>query len=385
MITNSKLQEFNSLIKKTSDYFYDNCFTIVYGIGRTLLAMGLLITFLFNTNGMLFDETLFGQGTIDNFADNINLFLLFGYENLWLAEIISIVILLVVISGFFPAVTGILHWWVAFSFTNAAALADGGDQVAAVLLLMLIPVTLLDRRKNHYLPPKEQGVLSRYVSSLMLKFIIPIQMAAIYLHAVTDKLYKVVEWRNGTAVYYFSKDNVFGSVMLENMDLLSFTFTATLFTWGTLLLELTLAGTLFMSYKNKKWALLLGVFFHFSIAVMFGLVSFMFSMVGGLVIYTINPKAFTNLKNGKSYISIIRQSSIMKVLSYSIIPIVAIISFWGFSKNIMDVFDILCLCLISTTFIVFIHSKSLIKWKKRYRVKHYSSDIGDEKRINVTS
>jgi len=385
MTINSKLREFNSLIKKANDYFYDNCFTIVYGIGRTLLAIGLLITLLFNTNEILFDEALIGQDTIGNFADNINLFLLFGYDNLWLAEIISIIILLAVISGFFPAITGILHWWVAFSFTNAAALADGGDQIAAVLLLMLIPVTLLDRRKNHYLPPKEQSMLSRYVSSLMLKFIIPIQMGAIYLHAVTEKLYKVVEWRNGTAVYYFSKDNVFGSAMLESIDLLSFTFTATLFTWGTLLLELTLAGTLFMSYKNKKWALLLGAFFHFSIAIMFGLVSFMFSMVGGLVIYTINPKIFIDTETGKSYINNIRKSTFIKGLSYALIPIVAAISFWGFSKNIMGVFDIFCLCLLSMAFIFFIHAKSFTKWRERYSINHYSSSIKEEKTINTAS
>jgi len=307
----------------------------------------LLITLLCDSNAILFDKDLFGYNTINSFADNINLFFLFGYEHIWIAEIISVIVLLWVISGYFPYITGILHWWVAFSFCNAASLADGGEQVAAVLLFFLIPVTLLDRRKNHYHSPKEHSIGRRYVSSMTLKFIIPIQMGILYMHAFTDKLYKLEEWRNGTAVYYFSKDPLFGGGTIENLNLFSSTFFVTSATWGTLLLELCLAGALFMSYNSKKWMLPFGVLFHFLISVMFGLWSFMFSMIGGLIIYLILPEKNLNIMGGKSLTQTLQMSLVARVSCIAITFLIMTMSIFGLYTNVIDLSDAVFLAIIA--------------------------------------
>lgn len=382
MINNTNWQELNLRIRKLNDFFYDNCYTIVYGIARACLAIGLLITFLFSTNEILFDKDLFQYGTINSIVDNINLFFLLGYENIWIGEIISIIVLLLVISGFFPRITGVLHWWVVFSFNNAGSIVDGGDQIAGVLLFFLIPITLLDNRLNHYAAPTKQNLFSRYISNVFLKVLIPIQMSVLYFHAVTEKLYKVEEWRNGTAVYYFSKDPLFGTEILDNFEVLSFTFFATLFTWGTLLLEFVFAGALFMNYKTKKWILPFAIFFHFCIALMFGLTSFMFGMLGGLIIYLLNPNGIqfsTSQKAQKStaFISGIDNALYGKLSGVIAFFILSVIIWFDFNRNIMSLSDIVFLIFITISFIAFVNSKILFKWAKNifYRTNKNTSII----------
>jgi len=360
MIINSKLQNLNLQIKKINNFFISNCFTNVYGLARAFLAIGLLSTFLFNTNDILFDKDLFGYNTINSFADKINLFFILGYEYIWLSEIIAIFILIWVISGFLPYVTGVLHWWVAFSFFNSAALIDGGDQIAMILLLFLIPVTLFDKRLNHYQKPTEQTNIAKYISSVILKVIIPLQMAAVYIHAFSDKIYKVEEWRNGTAVYYFSKDPLFGSGIIESLNLFSYTPFVLMATWGTMFLELVLGGAIFMSYKNKKWLLSFAILFHFSIWLMFGLWSFMFSMVGGLIIYLILPERSFNFNFITDYSNKLKRAKLIPALSTFII--ISMIIF-GLYENIISYIDASFICLISLVFLIcfFVKTPKTIK------------------------
>jgi len=352
MTTNSKLQNLNLLVKKINNFFTSNCFTNVYGLARAFLAFGLLSTFLFNTNEILFDKDLFGVDTMNSFTDKINLFFILGYEYIWLSEIIAIIILMGVIIGYLPFITGILHWWIAFSFYNSAALIDGGDQIAMILVFFLIPVTLFDRRLNHYHKPIEQNQVGKYISSLILKIIIPLQMATVYIHAFSDKIYKVEEWRNGTAVYYFSKDPLFGSGIIESVNLFSYAPFVIAATWGTMFLELILGGAIFMSYKNKKWMLPLAIMFHFSIWLMFGLWSFMFSMIGGLIIYLILPEKsfnFNFITDNK-----LGQPKLIPVLSTFII--ISMIIF-GLYNNIISYIDASCISFILVAFLIYFFVK----------------------------
>ena len=272
--------------------FQHNCITNVYGTGRTIIALGTLSTMLFSSPAILFDKDLYMVNVSGTFMDSFNLFYLLGYEQLYLAYGLSVAILLLVASGYFPRWTGIPHWIVAFSFNNSCAIADGGDQVAMVLAFFLIPLTLMDSRKNHFHAPVRQNFLQNSLSVTITKFIIPAQMAVIYFHAAVDKLYKVEEWRNGTGLYYILEDPLFGSFPFSEWtaSMLTNGFIVTSMTWGTILLEILLFGAVFMSYKRKKPFLFLGIAFHFMIIVFFGLVSFFCSMVGGLCIYLLDPE-----------------------------------------------------------------------------------------------
>ena len=74
------------------------------------------------------------------------------------ARWLSVAVLLLTASGWRPRVTGVLHWYVAWSLIANATVQDGGDQITAVLTLVLIPVTLTDPRRWHWQrPPEEIG------------------------------------------------------------------------------------------------------------------------------------------------------------------------------------------------------------------------------------
>ena len=38
-------------------------------------------------------------------------------------------------------ITAIPHWWISWSFITSVTVQDGGDQITAVLSLLLVPVS----------------------------------------------------------------------------------------------------------------------------------------------------------------------------------------------------------------------------------------------------
>lgn len=270
-----------------------NPFTNVYGFARSLFALGTLLTLLFNEVGILFRPALgipdvpICQGV----AGRISLFCLLS-SNLFLAKCLAASILVVVISGWRPRFTGVLHWWISFSFMNSAILVDGGDQVTGVLTLLLIPVTLLDNRKWHWsnsfvddsITHKE--ACRRIIANSTYK-IIRLQVAVIYLHAAVAKTY-VPEWQNGTALFYWFTDPMFGLSETRKsvvMSLLTNHISVSLLTWSIVVLEFLLFAGLIAD--KKYWAILfrLGLIFHIGIAVVHGLISFFIAMTAALILF----------------------------------------------------------------------------------------------------
>ena len=168
-----------------------NPFTTTYGLGRSFLALSLITVFLFNDIAYLFNEDALNVIANSNFFHNkINLFGIIGFDNLIYAKTLSIVILLLVISGYFPQLTGLLHFWVTYSFHNAAILLDGGEQIAVIYSCLILPLTLFDRRINHWHQAKNQNSTSRLVGHLTF-FLIGLQTAYLYLNTAVEKLYKL--------------------------------------------------------------------------------------------------------------------------------------------------------------------------------------------------
>lgn len=267
--------------------------TNVYGVARSLLAIGTLSTLLFNSNTVLFYYGLENSLYIQcNSITSISIFCILK-ENLILAKVISIIILSVVAVGILPRLTGILHWWITYSVSVSCYIIDGGDQIAAILAFFLIPVTLVDSRWNHWQYDNSQNnyysSVVAYFSTLMIK----IQVAVIYFHAAIGKLY-VDEWLNGTALYYWLYSQSFGApdwIITIVSPLLRSPVFITFLTWFVLALELMLAVSIF--YKNikvKRALFYLGILFHFSILIVHGLFSFFFSMATALIFLLIYPQ-----------------------------------------------------------------------------------------------
>jgi antimicrobial peptide system SdpB family protein len=265
-------------------------FTNVYGLARTLLAINTLLVLVVHSTDSLFrplGEEI-GSAYGSHFPLNLSLFSVLSGDLLPWARALAIVVLLLVISGWRPRFTGILQWWVSWSFSVSSFVIEGGDQITAILTLLLIPITLLDPRRSHWAVTSAidpEGLRSWSATSAW--WVIRLQVAFLYLHASVGKL-PSPEWSNGTAVYYWFVHEQFGATAwIQSMLLpvLSQPLGVLLATWGVLALELLLFVAVAMPRSRWSGMLLLGLLFHSSIILVHGLVSFFFAMAGALVLY----------------------------------------------------------------------------------------------------
>jgi antimicrobial peptide system SdpB family protein len=265
--------------------------TNVYGLARTLLALGTAGTLLFNEPGLLFRP---GSGVVEypicSSMWKFGLFCQFS-PYLGLARWVAAAVLLLAASGWRPRWTAIPHWYVAFSFQTSAITLDGGDQAAAVLTLLLLPLALTDKRRWHWQSPKLDeslplGELMRRLVGLSAVSAIRLQVAIIYLHAAVAK-WAVEEWTDGTILYYWFQNSMIGlpDWLRPLLMPLMTSRAVALVTWGSLILEFGLFMALVMPKKRWRVMLPLGIAFHATIALTMGLISFGLSMTAALILY----------------------------------------------------------------------------------------------------
>lgn len=270
--------------------------TNVYGLARTLIALGTLGTLLFTHSSSLFRPA---TGVPDfpscHGLSNISIYCLMPEGQLELARWVSVLILIAAASGWRPRWTALPHWWVAFSLQSSAIIPDGGDQIATILTLLILPIALTDRRRWHWSKPepleKPSGRPARWPAVLLIAWsamlAVRVQMAGIYLHASVAKL-GVAEWVDGTSFYYWIHDPLFGAPAWAAWAIQPLTqqWWGTLaFTWGPLALEFLLALGLIAKRSYRPYLLAGGIALHLSIALLMGLWSFALVMFGGLIIF----------------------------------------------------------------------------------------------------
>jgi antimicrobial peptide system SdpB family protein len=262
----------------------------VYGTARSLVALGTLLTLLANSAAQLFRPAADGVVDSTRWVVRVTMFGLL-HNHIELARWIAILVLAVVVSGWRPRVTGLVHWWVAWSFSTACVPADGGDQVAHVLALLMLPVALTDNRVWHWgqapaITGRWQLVCSRIaVCSLS---VIRLQGAVIYFNAAVGK-FAVAEWANGTAMYYWLLDPRIGLGNARHAWVLWATaqpLVVAALSWLPILIELSLVLALAMSAENRlrKPLFVVAVAFHAGNILFFGLVSFFCAMTAVLIL-----------------------------------------------------------------------------------------------------
>lgn len=297
----SLLSKLSNKISKFEDSCSNNPYTITYGVGRSLIALSTLSIFIFNDIKLLFNAKALEVTSNSNLIFNkCNFFGLIGYDNLFIAQLISILILLSVISGYIPQITSIFHCWITLSFYNSAILLDGGEQIASIFSLLLLPICILDKRLNHWYKPLEQSKISKVIGHLAFK-IISFQTAFIYLNTAIEKIYLTPEWTSGTAMYYIINNQMFGFTDFMQNILRNITSSKLVFfiTWFVLISHLALSYVLFLKRKDKKHFLIAGIFLHASIAIFMGLYSFSIVMLGILVLYLLPYDNFKITKKWK--------------------------------------------------------------------------------------
>jgi len=277
-------------------------YTNVLGLSRSVIAIGTLLTLLTNSSSILIQKTDKGEylnPLINPITDinKFNFFLLFGVGQFDLMRYLAIFFLLVVISGAFIKITSILHWWISISFFLSSSVIDGGDQIASILSLLLIPICLTDERKNHWDNTKPYSK-PKNIIGIVAVYLIRLQIAIIYFHAAVGK-FDISEWRDGTAVYYWFNHSFFGmpEYIANPMNyMMSNKWAVSILTYSVLIGEITLFLCLTASKKVRKLIFPFAVLFHFLIIIYHGIFSFFFSIVGGLIIYLIPINSSLNLK-----------------------------------------------------------------------------------------
>lgn len=270
--------------------------TNVYGVARTVLALGTLVNLVCDDVDVLFRPLGVGMGEAAGALPlvRLSLFSILSGGRLEQARWLGIVILLVVASGWRPRLTGLLHWWVTCSFAASCVVVDGGDQVAANLTLLLLPVTLTDPRRFHWSRPVAIAGRSQAIAALVARsalLVARVQVAVIYMVAWASKI-AVEEWANGTAVYYWFLHPVFGLSGWRRtllMPLLTRPASVVLLTWGALALEALLFMGLLIDRRHRPALLVAGILFHAGIALVHGLITFGLAMTAALILYLRPP------------------------------------------------------------------------------------------------
>ncbi len=270
-----KIEALEKLVKK--DYF-----TLSLTLTRIFLALCTLTTLIFNTNLDLLIQ-------LNNAPTGFSLNIFQIFNNLYISRVFCYTILALVIVGVYPRIIGILHSWVAYSFLLSSKLIEGGDQVVHIVTLLLIPILIFDNRSNHWKCTKISNNFYKNTILFFADLLIKIQFFVIYFFASVGK-FNSIEWKNGTALYYWFSDSVFGlndSIgnlilpLLKNAYVLSFS------TWLVLFVELLIAyAVISNSKKYKQIMFLIALFFHFFIGLFFGLWSFYFAMIA-ILSYTL--------------------------------------------------------------------------------------------------
>lgn len=272
--------------------------TNVYGVARSIMAISTALTLLLNDAHVLFKPAA-GAPNYPKCEGNISIFCTVPNDYVYLNIIrwLCVALLLIIASGWRPRITGVVHWWIAYSIQVSALTLDGGDQAAAVFTLLLIPITLTDPRKWHWQSLSNQSrnlnnnnYLYLRVIALTTFMVIRFQVAILYLDSAVEKL-KDPDWINGTAVWYFIQTPMLGFPPLL-MNIFKPILTSPLIvlpTWGTLILQFMLFGCLLAPKKYWKYMLPVAFFMHEIFAIMLGLISFSIVMLAVLILY-LRPK-----------------------------------------------------------------------------------------------
>jgi antimicrobial peptide system SdpB family protein len=248
-------------------------------LGRSGLAVATLTVILFTPGSALFAYTPAHPTGVDcGGVRELSLWCAVGATGgaLTLNRGLAVAVLLVTAAGWRPRWTCLPHWYVTFSLAISMTLPNGGDLVAQILTLLLIPMCLADdrrwqwRRPSAPLPAAWRG--AAYAAALTVR----IQTAVIYAVAAVTKVLGST-WRHGTAMYAVLHDSDYGlppGVLRHVGGLVGSVPIIVTVTWAVVLLEVSIAAAVLGTARMRLVGLMLAVLLHGAIILVMGLFSF---------------------------------------------------------------------------------------------------------------
>lgn len=266
--------------------------TAVLGAARSLLALSAGLTYLLTPSTVLFVPV---DGALRARCAASVGWLAWPcwtpQEALGMAQCVAAALCFAVASGWYPAFTAIPLAFLLIALPITSSVPDGGDQLAGILGLILLPISLTDWRRNSWTAPQREQLLAVRVfvadASLALA---KLQIAVVYLIACLGKLGSP-EWVDGSALFYWVRNNVFGAPLIFRPIAEWATAQPLLvaaFSWGTLVLEFCLAIAVFLPISIRlRFLLPVALLFHLGIWLVLGVSSFAFVMFGALLLLVV--------------------------------------------------------------------------------------------------
>jgi antimicrobial peptide system SdpB family protein len=257
-------------------------------LARSLLALAQLVFLLFTPDHALFvDEPGLPGGMQCAGLRRASLWCAAGPgpDGLRLSRLVAVVVLAAAMSGYRPRWTCIPQWYVTFSLATAVTLPEGGDDVAMIVTLLLIPMSLGDDRLWQWHQPKGRLEPAWRGSSYAAWWALRCQVAVIYANAAVSKL-GAGRWRDGTAMFTVLVDPNDGLPLAARHAVapaLASGFVIGLLTWGVIAIELCIATCALSGRRGRRGAVVLAAFLHTGILLAMGLFSFALIMMGAVL------------------------------------------------------------------------------------------------------
>jgi len=264
--------------------------TFNVGVARSLLALSCFGTLFFSSLATMIRPGSGLEPLLCEGASSLSVWCVVPAAHYELVRIGALLVLAITASGWRPRLTAIPLWWILFSNQASLTTVDGGDQIASVLALLLLPISLTDPRTWHWQKANLETATNRPYLAILAGVsgaVLQVQVAFIYINACLSKL-SVPEWLDGTAGYYWLQDPMFGPAgVLRTLSdtLMVHAVPVAAMTWGSLVTEFMLGIALFLPRRAKSVLLATGLLFHLGIAVTMGLWSFGFAMWAALFLY----------------------------------------------------------------------------------------------------
>jgi antimicrobial peptide system SdpB family protein len=254
--------------------------------GRSLIALAQILI-LVGTDWDKLTPTIYSEPEAPTCraAGGLSMFCVVPGINDTVIKWIIVLLLIVIVSGFLPLATSIIHAWISLSISTGIGLPDGGEQVAQVLCLIIPFLYIVHPISNGW---KSQSKRPTNGTALAVSTagwrLLAIQFAFIYLESGISKL-SVDDWQNGSAMYYVFRDPSFGSsgwigeIALYFSDL---PLVTALITWGTIVGEVAIGVCILIAgNRTRLISVIMIVALHVGIIVTIGLWSFGAIMIAG--------------------------------------------------------------------------------------------------------
>ncbi|MEU2778849.1 sporulation-delaying protein SdpB family protein [Streptomyces sp. NPDC007162] len=255
-----------------------------FGVGRSLICFAELTVVLITPSKALLTPVLtISDGARCGGVRAASAYCLVGgTSHAEHARWILVAVLLVAAIGYRPRWTAIPQLWAVYSIAVSITVPDGGESVGMIMSLLMLPIALTDNRTWQWNPPTEPLSPSGHAVAYAAFWAVRLQLAYIYLDTAISK-FGVADWANGTAEYYFLRDNMFGVAKPWAGPLLAlskYPLVVIGMTWGALVVELLIALCILGSDRWRKVGLVLDILLHGSIILLMGLWSFALVMIG---------------------------------------------------------------------------------------------------------